>query len=68
MLGILIITAAKEVCLSAFVDKDLILISWRQTAQFILDEDHELILEKNKVFKTQLENQNNNRPNWSKVG
>ena len=40
----------------------------RQTAQFILDEDHELILEKNKVFKTQLENQNNNRPNWSKVG
>lgn len=40
----------------------------RQTAQSVLDEDHELIMEKNKVFETQLLNQNKNRPNWSKIG
>jgi len=40
----------------------------RTTAQTILDEDHELILEKNKVFAEQLHDQNKNRPNWSKVG
>ncbi len=40
----------------------------RTTAQLILDEDHELLLEKNKVFQNHLQNQNKNRPNWSKVG
>jgi len=40
----------------------------RQTAQTILDEDSELILDKNKVLKNSLQNINKNRPDWSKVG
>lgn len=40
----------------------------RQTAQTLLDEDPELTTEKNKIFQTQLNNQNKNRPNWSKIG
>lgn len=40
----------------------------RQTAQSILDEDVNLELEKNKIFGRQLELQQKNRQNWSKIG
>lgn len=40
----------------------------RQAAQSILDEDSELELEKNRVYKEQLFLQQKNRPDWSKIG
>jgi ATP-dependent DNA helicase RecG len=40
----------------------------RQAAQSILDEDHELSLEKNSILLEQLNHRNINRPNWSKIG
>jgi ATP-dependent DNA helicase RecG len=40
----------------------------REAAQAVLEEDLELKLEKNRVYKMQLEMQQKNRPNWSKVG
>ncbi|MBA2611083.1 MAG: ATP-dependent DNA helicase RecG [Bacteroidetes bacterium] len=40
----------------------------RQAAQSILDEDVNFDLEKNKVYEKQLTLQQQNRPNWSKIG
>jgi ATP-dependent DNA helicase RecG len=40
----------------------------RQAAQSVLDEDPELALEKNKVYERQLLIQQQNRPNWSRIG
>jgi len=40
----------------------------RQAAQSVLDEDSDLIMEKNKVYSEQLLLQQKNRPDWSKVG
>ncbi|WP_317897642.1 ATP-dependent DNA helicase RecG [Aurantibacillus circumpalustris] len=40
----------------------------RQTAQSLLDEDMNLETEKNKVYLVQLELQQKNRQNWSKIG
>ncbi|MBL7932066.1 MAG: ATP-dependent DNA helicase RecG, partial [Bacteroidia bacterium] len=40
----------------------------RQTAQSILDEDPELLMEKNKVYNTQILLQQKQRHNWSKIG
>jgi ATP-dependent DNA helicase RecG len=40
----------------------------RQAAKTILDEDSELELEKNRVYKEQLFLQQKNRPDWSKIG
>ncbi len=40
----------------------------RQAAQTVLDEDMDLTFEKNQVFRQQLEVQQSNRPNWSKIG
>ncbi len=40
----------------------------RQAAQSILDEDVNFDLQKNKVYEKQLAQQQQNRPNWSKIG
>lgn len=40
----------------------------RQAAQSVLDEDVNFDLEKNKVYEKQLAFQQQNRPNWSKIG
>jgi ATP-dependent DNA helicase RecG len=40
----------------------------REAAQAVLEDDLELTLDKNRVYKMQLEMQQKNRPNWSKVG
>ncbi len=40
----------------------------RQTAQSILDEDPDLLEEKNRVYAKQLEQQQLQRRNWSKIG
>ena len=40
----------------------------RQTAQTLLDEDMNLEMDKNKVYTVQLELQQKNRQNWSKIG
>ncbi|MDI1354622.1 MAG: ATP-dependent DNA helicase RecG [bacterium] len=40
----------------------------RQVAQGVLDEDMNLELEKNRVYKIELERQLHNRQNWSKIG
>jgi ATP-dependent DNA helicase RecG len=40
----------------------------RQAAQTVLDEDMNFDLEKNKVYEQQLNLQQRNRPNWSKIG
>lgn len=40
----------------------------RQTAQSILDEDPELQMDKHRIYATQLEQQQQQRRNWSKIG
>lgn len=40
----------------------------RQAAQSVLDEDVNFDLQKNKVYEKQLALQQQNRPNWSKIG
>lgn len=40
----------------------------RQAAQSVLDEDVNFDLEKNKVYEKQLAFQQQNRPNWSRIG
>jgi ATP-dependent DNA helicase RecG len=40
----------------------------RQAAQSLLDEDMDLSLEKNTVYRQYLSEQQKNRPDWSKVG
>lgn len=40
----------------------------RQAAQSVLDEDVNFDLQKNKVYEKQLAQQQQNRPNWSKIG
>lgn len=40
----------------------------RQAAQSILDEDVNFEMQKNKVYERQLTIQQQNRPNWSKIG
>lgn len=40
----------------------------RQAAQSILDEDYDLSLEKNNVYRFHLEELQRDRPNWSRIG
>jgi ATP-dependent DNA helicase RecG len=40
----------------------------RQAAQTVLDEDPDLVMDKNKVYQHHLSVQHKNRPDWSKVG
>ncbi len=40
----------------------------RQAAQSILDEDYDLSLEKNQVYRLHLDQLQRDRPNWSRIG